>query len=437
MRERAMKMSTKFIYTLNECAMLNDAQYEVGADGEMLGEAIKANLPIADGFVITTNACTHYYENERSFSHEMRAQVFEYIDWLEQKLGQKMDFDQNPLLVAVRAKSRFSIPGLMDTVLYVGITDSIAETVATQSGDGRWIYSCYKMLIETYSAAVEGIPTERFKRITERFKADNGIVSDADLSVSDLKKLVGLYKQEYKNVTMHSFPTAGTTQLFNTIKAAFDSWDSLEANAYRKANDIPYAMGLAVAIQTMVCPIKNEECGAGTLYPRDPETGEKVLRGEYRSGPAQKIFDIREAGEMADRFPVVYRQLKDIAKKVDEHWLGTRKVDFAVQDNMVYVTKASYCNLSPVAMVMLACELVDQGVVSEQQAAYALTAKQIYELQTRRDLDEDFKVKFERVYGWAKAHDTHNFLERELTAAADVDKYNDVGVEFDPKDIDF
>lgn len=430
-------MSNKFIYTLSECPSLEWPRTEVGANGEMYSEVINSNLTIPDGFIVSSVACTNYYENNRNINETVKSQILENIKCLETKLGKTFGSSENPLFLSVRTKSRFAVPGVMSAILYLGINESIAESVATESGNSLWIYDCYKTFIETYSVAVHGISPERFKEILENFKFTNGISSDANLSTQNIKSIIDLYKSEYRNKTGHDFPNEPSVQLFNAIKAGFDSWDNPEANEYREEYATPFATGVAITIQPMIYTTRDNECGSGTVYTRNPETGEKTISGKYYSGPNKKMFDISNTNVISDLFPTVYRQMKHIVDVVENHWHGIQKVDFAVQANTVYIIGVHNCKQTPYIAVKLACEYVEEGIMTEQQASYALSPKEIYELQKRDDLEEDFKIKFERVYGWAKANDEFGILARDLARLADAEKYKDTSVEFNAEDINF
>ena len=344
---------------------------------------------------------------------------------------------ENPLLVSVRTRARGFMPNLMKTILYLGINDTIANSMAIKSGNAVWIYDCYKTFVQTYSVAVKGIPLENFENIEKNFKHTNGISCNRQFSADELKCIVDLFKAEYRTKTGTAFPDDPYVQLFNAIEGGFASWDNPEANTYRKENDIPFASGVAITIQSMIYTTRDSECGEGVVYTRCPESGEKTMAGHYCSGPQKDYYDLKTANEISDLFPAVYRQLKTIVDVVEKTWRTIEEIHFAVQSNTVYIMAIKRAQTTPYISVKLACDFVDEGLLTEHDAAHLLSPAEIHELKKQENLDPDFKSKFERVYGWAMANDDFGFLARELSRLEYADKDKDVSVEFNAEDINF
>lgn len=430
-------MNNKLVCSLNDIDALDAAWTYVGCLSEMYRGVVRANLTIPNGFTILKDASVSYYENNKNIEDAIRTQILDSIKELIGNHGEMFGNVENPLLISVRTRARGFMPNLMKTILYLGINDTIANSMAMQSGNAIWVYDCYKTFVQTYSVAVKGIPLENFENIEKNFKNTDGNSCDKQFDADELKCLVDLFKTEYKAKTGTTFPDDPYVQLFNAIEGGFASWDNPEANAYRRENDIPFASGVAITIQSMIYTTKDSECGEGVVYTRCPESGEKIMTGHYFSGPKKNLFNIDSTNKMFDLFPVIYRQIKNIVEIVEKEWLYINEIHFAVQANTVYIMNIKRPTLTPFIAVKLACDFVDEGLLTERDASYMVHPEQLYELKKQEDLDSEFKEKFERVYGWAVAYDEYDFLEREMSRLSFADKNEGVKIEFNAEDINF
>ena len=364
-------MSKKYVYLFSE----GDASMRelLGGKGANLAEMTKLGLPVPQGFTISTEACTQYYEDGRKINDEIQAQIFEYIKKMEEITGKKFGDVENPLLVSVRSGARASMPGMMDTILNLGLNEQVVESIAAKSGNPRWAWDCYRRFIQMYSDVVMEVGKKYFEQLIDKMKADRGVTQDVELTADDLKELAEEFKAEYKEKIGSDFPTDPTEQLMGAIKAVFRSWDNPRANVYRRDNDIPYSWGTAVNVQMMAFGNMGDDCGTGVAFTRDPATGEKGLYGEFLTNAQGEdvVAGVRtpmKITEMADKFPEAFEQFKDVCQKLESHYRDMQDMEFTVEHGKLYMLQTRNGKRTAQASLKIACDLVDEGMRTEEEA---------------------------------------------------------------------
>ena len=345
----------------------------LGGKGANLAEMTSLGLPVPQGFTITTEACTQYYEDGRKINDEIMAQIMEAIVKMEGVTGKKFGDKENPLLVSVRSGARASMPGMMDTILNLGLNEEVVEVLAAKSGNPRWAWDCYRRFIQMYSDVVMEVGKKYFEELIDQMKAQKGVTQDVDLTAEDLKNLANQFKEEYKAKVGEDFPTDPKEQLMGAIKAVFRSWDNPRANVYRRDNDIPYSWGTAVNVQMMAFGNMGETSGTGVAFTRDPATGEKHLMGEFLMNAQgedvvagvrtpQKIDQLKEV------MPEVYEQFVGICHTLEDHYRDMQDMEFTIEDRKLYMLQTRNGKRTAKAALKIACDLVDEGMITEEKA---------------------------------------------------------------------
>ncbi len=345
----------------------------LGGKGANLAEMTNLGLPVPQGFTITTEACTQYYEDGRQINEEIQAQINEYIVKMEEITGKKFGDIENPLLVSVRSGARASMPGMMDTILNLGLNEQVVEVVARKTGNERWARDCYRRFIQMYSDVVMEVGKKYFEELIDKMKADRGVTQDVDLTAADLKELADQFKAEYKSKIGEDFPDDPKEQLMGAIKAVFRSWDNPRANVYRRDNDIPYSWGTAVNVQEMAFGNWSDESGTGVAFTRDPATGEKKLMGEFLMNAQGEdvVAGVRTPmpiAKMAEIMPEVYEQFKDVCQKLENHYRDMQDMEFTIQDRKLFMLQTRNGKRTAQAALKIACDLVDEGMRTEAEA---------------------------------------------------------------------
>ena len=364
-------MSKKFCYLFTEG---NAKMRELlGGKGANLAEMTNIGLPVPQGFTITTEACTQYYEDGRQINPEIMAEIMEYIEKMEQITGKKFGDLENPLLVSVRSGARASMPGMMDTILNLGLNEEVVDVIAKKSNNPRWAWDCYRRFIQMYSDVVMEVGKKYFEQLIDQMKADRGVTQDVELTAEDLKELAGQFKAEYKSKIGEDFPTDPKEQLVGAIKAVFRSWDNPRANVYRRDNDIPYSWGTAVNVQSMAFGNMGDDCGTGVAFTRNPATGEKKLMGEFLTNAQGEdvVAGVRTPmpiDQMAEKFPEAYAQFVEVCRTLEDHYRDMQDMEFTVEHGQLYMLQTRNGKRTAPAALKIACDLVDEGMISEQQA---------------------------------------------------------------------
>ena len=364
-------MSKKFCYLFTEG---NAKMRELlGGKGANLAEMTNIGLPVPQGFTITTEACTQYYEDGRQINPEIMAEIMEYIEKMEQITGKKFGDLENPLLVSVRSGARASMPGMMDTILNLGLNEEVVDVIAKKSNNPRWAWDCYRRFIQMYSDVVMEVGKKYFEQLIDQMKADRGVTQDVELTAEDLKELAGQFKAEYKSKIGEDFPTDPKEQLVGAIKAVFRSWDNPRANVYRRDNDIPYSWGTAVNVQSMAFGNMGDDCGTGVAFTRNPATGEKKLMGEFLTNAQGEdvVAGVRTPmpiEEMAQKFPEAFAQFQSVCKTLEDHYRDMQDMEFTVEHGKLYMLQTRNGKRTAAAALKIACDLVDEKMISEQQA---------------------------------------------------------------------
>ncbi len=364
-------MATKWVYMFKE----GDATMRnlLGGKGANLAEMTNLGLPVPQGFTITTEACTQYYEDGRRINDEIMGQIMEAITKMEEITGKKFGDKENPLLVSVRSGARASMPGMMDTILNLGLNEEVVEVLAAKSGNPRWAWDCYRRFIQMFSDVVMEVGKKYFEELIDKMKAEKGVTQDVELTADDLKELANQFKAEYKAKIGEDFPTDPKVQLMEAIKAVFRSWDNPRANVYRRDNDIPYSWGTAVNVQMMAFGNMGETSGTGVAFTRDPATGEKHLMGEFLMNAQgedvvagvrtpQKIDQLREV------MPEVYHQFVGICETLEDHYRDMQDMEFTIEDKKLYMLQTRNGKRTAQAALKIACDLVDEGMIPEEKA---------------------------------------------------------------------
>ena len=358
-----------YLFTEGDATMRN----LLGGKGANLAEMTNIGLPVPQGFTITTEACTQYYEDGREINDEIQGQINEYIVKMEEITGKKFGDKENPLLVSVRSGARASMPGMMDTILNLGLNETVVETIAAKSGNPRWAWDCYRRFIQMYSDVVMEVGKKYFEELIDEMKAKKGVSQDVDLTAEDLKELASQFKAEYKEKIGEDFPDDPKKQLMGAIKAVFRSWDNPRANVYRRDNDIPYSWGTAVNVQSMAFGIMGADCGTGVAFTRDPATGEKKLMGEFLTNAQGEdvVAGVRTPmpiAQMEEKFPEAFEQFKQVCKTLEDHYRDMQDMEFTVENKKLYMLQTRNGKRTAQAALKIACDLVDEGMRTEEEA---------------------------------------------------------------------
>ena len=345
----------------------------LGGKGANLAEMTNIGLPVPQGFTITTEACTQYYEDGREINDDIKKEVTEYIAKLEDITGKKFGDKENPLLVSVRSGARASMPGMMDTILNLGLNEDVVEVLSEKSGNPRWAWDCYRRFIQMYSDVVMEVGKKYFEQLIDKMKEEKGVTQDVELTAEDLKELARQFKEEYKSKIGSDFPSDPIEQLWGAIKAVFRSWDNPRANVYRRDNDIPYSWGTAVNVQSMAFGNMGEDCGTGVAFTRDPATGEKGLFGEFLTNAQGEdvVAGVRtpmHITEMEEKFPEAFEQFKSVCKTLEDHYRDMQDMEFTVEHGKLYMLQTRNGKRTAQASIKIACDLVDEGMRSEEEA---------------------------------------------------------------------
>ncbi|MDO4939461.1 MAG: pyruvate, phosphate dikinase [Lachnospiraceae bacterium] len=364
-------MANKWVYLFTEGNA--DMRNLLGGKGANLAEMTNIGLPVPQGFTITTEACTQYYEDGREINDEIMGQVMEYVKKTEEITGKKFGDMENPLLVSVRSGARASMPGMMDTILNLGLNEQVVETLAKKSGNPRWAWDCYRRFIQMFSDVVMEVGKKYFEALIDEMKAKKGVKQDVELTAEDLKELANQFKAEYKSKIGEDFPDDPKVQLVEAIKAVFRSWDNPRANVYRRDNDIPYSWGTAVNVMSMAFGNMGDDCGTGVAFTRDPATGNKGLFGEFLTNAQGEdvVAGVRtpmHITEMEEKFPEAFKQLVDVCKILEDHYRDMQDMEFTVEHGKLYMLQTRNGKRTAKAALKIACDLVDEGMITEQKA---------------------------------------------------------------------
>ena len=362
---------TKYVYLFTEGN--GNMRELLGGKGANLAEMTNIGLPVPQGFTISTEACTKYYEDGRQINDEIMAQVMEYIVKLEEITGKKFGDLENPLLVSVRSGARASMPGMMDTILNLGLNEQVVDVIATKSNNPRWAWDCYRRFIQMYSDVVMEVGKKYFEELIDKMKASRGVTQDVELTADDLKELASQFKAEYKAKIGSDFPTDPKEQLIGAIKAVFRSWDNPRANVYRRDNDIPYSWGTAVNVQSMAFGNMGDDCGTGVAFTRDPATGEKGLFGEFLTNAQGEdvVAGVRtpmKIAEMEQKFPEAFAQFTQVCETLEKHYRDMQDMEFTVEHGKLYMLQTRNGKRTAQAAMKIACDLVDEGMRTPEEA---------------------------------------------------------------------
>ena len=373
-------MAKKFVYLFSE----GDAGMRnlLGGKGANLAEMTKLGLPVPQGFTVTTEACTQYYDDGKKINDDIKKEIFEYIGKMEDIVGKKFGDKENPLLVSVRSGARASMPGMMDTILNLGLNEEVVEAIAKKSGNPRWAWDCYRRFIQMYSDVVMEVGKKYFEQLIDKMKEEKGVTQDVELTADDLRDLASQFKAEYKSKIGTDFPTDPKEQLMGAIQAVFRSWDNPRANVYRRDNDIPYSWGTAVNVQMMAFGNMGDTSGTGVAFTRDPATGEKHLMGEFLMNAQgedvvagvrtpQKIDKLKEV------MPEVYDQFVNICKTLEDHYRDMQDMEFTIEDKKLYMLQTRNGKRTAQAALKIACDLVDEGMITEKQAVLMIDPRNL------------------------------------------------------------
>ena len=373
-------MAKKYCYLFTE----GNAQMRelLGGKGANLAEMTNLGLPVPQGFTISTEACTQYYEDGRQINPAIREEIMQYIDKMEKITGKKFGDKVNPLLVSVRSGARASMPGMMDTILNLGLNEEVVEVLSAKSGNPRWAWDCYRRFIQMFSDVVMEVGKKYFEQLIDKMKEEKGVKNDIDLDANDLHKLADQFKAEYKAKIGKDFPTDPKEQLFEAIKAVFRSWDNPRANVYRRDNDIPYSWGTAVNVQMMAFGNMGDTSGTGVAFTRDPATGEKKLMGEFLMNAQGEdvVAGVRtpmHIDQMAQIMPVVYEQFKGICATLESHYRDMQDMEFTIEDKHLYMLQTRNGKRTAQAALKIACDLVDEGVRTEEEAVMMIDPRNL------------------------------------------------------------
>ena len=370
----------KYVYMFSEGNA--DMRNLLGGKGANLAEMTNIGLPVPQGFTITTEACTQYYEDGREINKEIQDQINEYIVKMEKITGKKFGDKENPLLVSVRSGARASMPGMMDTILNLGLNEKVVNTLAEKSGNPRWAWDCYRRFIQMYSDVVMEVGKKYFEELIDEMKEKKGVKLDVELNAEDLRELANQFKAEYKSKIGEDFPDDPKEQLMGAIKAVFRSWDNPRANVYRRDNDIPYSWGTAVNVQSMAFGNMGDDCGTGVAFTRDPATGEKGLFGEFLTNAQGEdvVAGVRtpmHISEMEEKFPEAFDEFKKVCKTLEEHYKDMQDMEFTVEHGKLYMLQTRNGKRTAQAALKIACDLVDEGMRSEEEAVLMIDPRNL------------------------------------------------------------
>ena len=373
-------MAKKYCYLFTEG---NAGMRELlGGKGANLAEMTKIGLPVPQGFTISTEACTQYYEDGRQINPEIKAEIMSYIDKMEKICGKKFGDKENPLLVSVRSGARASMPGMMDTILNLGLNEEVVNTIAKKSNNPRWAWDCYRRFIQMFSDVVMEVGKKYFEKLIDKMKEEKGVQFDVELSADDLKTLANQFKAEYKAQLGKDFPDDPKEQLFEAIKAVFRSWDNPRANIYRMDHDIPYSWGTAVNVQMMAFGNMGDDCGTGVAFTRNPATGEKGLMGEFLMNAQGEdvVAGVRTPmpiSKMAEVLPDVYKQFLEVCKTLENHYRDMQDMEFTIEQGKLYMLQTRNGKRTAAAAIKIACDLIDEGMITEKEALMQIDAKSL------------------------------------------------------------
>ncbi len=373
-------MAKKYCYLFTEG---NAKMRELlGGKGANLAEMTNIGLPVPQGFTISTEACTQYYEDGRKINADIQKEIMTYIDKMEKICGKKFGDKENPLLVSVRSGARASMPGMMDTILNLGLNEDVVNTIAAKSGNPRWAWDCYRRFIQMFSDVVMEVGKKYFEKLIDKMKAEKGVEYDVDLNADDLKKLANQFKAEYKKQLGKDFPDDPKEQLFEAIKAVFRSWDNPRANVYRMDHDIPYSWGTAVNVQMMAFGNMGNDCGTGVAFTRNPATGEKGLMGEFLMNAQGEdvVAGVRTPmpiAKMAEVLPDVYKQFLEVCDTLEKHYRDMQDMEFTIEQGKLYMLQTRNGKRTAAAAIKIACDLIDEGMISEKEALMQIDAKSL------------------------------------------------------------
>ena len=364
-------MSKKYCYLFTEGNA--NMRELLGGKGANLAEMTNIGLPVPQGFTITTEACTQYYEDGQKINDEIFAEIMEYIEKMESITGKKFGDLENPLLVSVRSGARASMPGMMDTILNLGLNETVVDVLAKKSNNPRWAWDCYRRFIQMYSDVVMEVGKKYFEQLIDKMKEARGVKQDVELTAGDLKELAGQFKAEYKAKIGQDFPSDPKEQLMGAVKAVFRSWDNPRANVYRRDNDIPYSWGTAVNVQSMAFGNMGDDCGTGVAFTRNPATGEKKLFGEFLTNAQGEdvVAGVRTPmpiAEMAEKFPEAFAQFENVCKTLEDHYRDMQDMEFTVEHGKLYMLQTRNGKRTAQAALKIACDLVDEGMIDEKKA---------------------------------------------------------------------
>ena len=373
-------MATKYVYLFKEgnATMRN----LLGGKGANLAEMTNIGLPVPQGFTITTEACTQYYEDGRTINDAIKAEIMENIVKMEEITGKKFGDMENPLLVSVRSGARASMPGMMDTILNLGLNEQVVEVMAEKSGNARWAYDCYRRFIQMFSDVVMEVGKKYFETLIDAMKEEKGVTYDNELTAEDLKELANQFKAEYKNQLGEDFPSDPKVQLFKAIEAVFRSWDNPRANIYRMDHDIPYSWGTAVNVQMMAFGNLGDTSGTGVAFTRNPATGEKGLMGEFLMNAQGEdvVAGVRTPmpiSQMNEILPEVYEQFLGVCKTLENHYRDMQDMEFTIEDKKLYMLQTRNGKRTAAAAIKIACDLIDEGMITEEEALMQIDAKSL------------------------------------------------------------
>ncbi len=370
----------KYVYLFSE----GDASMRelLGGKGANLAEMTKIGLPVPQGFTITTEACTKYYDDGKTINDSIMAEIMENIVKMEQITGKKFGDLENPLLVSVRSGARASMPGMMDTILNLGLNEDVVKVMAEKSGNARWAYDCYRRFIQMYSDVVMEVGKKYFEQLIDKMKEEKGVQLDVELTADDLKELAQQFKAEYKAKIGSDFPSDPKEQLIGAVKAVFRSWDNPRANVYRRDNDIPYSWGTAVNVQAMAFGNMGDDCGTGVAFTRDPATGEKKLMGEFLTNAQGEdvVAGVRTPmpiAQMAEKFPEAFKQFENVCKILEDHYRDMQDMEFTVEHGKLYMLQTRNGKRTAAAALKIACDLVDEGMIDKKQAVLMIDPRNL------------------------------------------------------------
>ena len=373
-------MAKKYCYLFTEG---NAKMRELlGGKGANLAEMTGLGLPVPQGFTISTEACTQYYEDGRQINPDIQAEILTYIEKMEQVTGKKFGDLENPLLVSVRSGARASMPGMMDTILNLGLNETVVNVIAKKSGNPRWAWDCYRRFIQMFSDVVMEVGKKYFEKLIDEMKEKKGITYDVELTADDLQELANQFKAEYKKQLGKDFPDDPKEQLFEAIKAVFRSWDNPRANVYRMDHDIPYSWGTAVNVQMMAFGNMGDTSGTGVAFTRNPATGEKGLMGEFlvNAQGEDVVAGVRTPmpiAQMKDVFPEAYAQFQKVCETLESHYRDMQDMEFTIEDKKLYMLQTRNGKRTAAAAIKIACDLIDEGMITEQEALMQIDAKSL------------------------------------------------------------